>query len=246
MYKDGSYWFSALRTYLECPELYKATHIDKVVPTEASLDMEFGSAMHLGLEKLLKGEDGKLYFDTYWKSIEGQDLKRYRFDWKCLEYNGHVFLDRFARLHQKHFAPKFMEERIFTELKGKKLEGTPDMLGNYRGVPSVVDFKTASTKYEKEMIVCEEQLSFYAALAIKALEYRPEQKVYVVFNKSYKKPSISVLKKELTEYNINSTMDNMMAVIEQIEAKKFYRNTHNCVKGSSVCPNFNRCFGDKK
>lgn len=242
--RDG-YYYSMLRDYLSCPELYVGKHIEKSVKTEPSLDMEFGTALHMGLEYALKGEDGKVFFDSYWETIKDLPLKRFKFDWKCLEYNGHIFLDRFARLHASKFKPVYQEERIYTDLGGKKVEGTPDMLGEYEGVPSIIDFKTTATKYEKEKIICEEQLSFYSALAMKALNYVPRQKVYVVFNKDFKAPSISILKTELTEENISSTVSNMMSVIEQIESKRFYRNTNNCVRGKIVCESFERCWSKK-
>lgn len=245
-YNSKAYWFSKINDSRTCLAYYKAKHIDGVVQESKSLDSEFGTALHLGINEILQGGDGEEIFKLYWDSVEGQDLKRFKFDWRCLKFNGEVFLSRFKRLHAKHFVPHKMEERIFTKYGPHLVEGTPDYLGDYKGIPSIVDFKTASSKYDASKIECEEQLSLYADMAVKELGYEPKQRVYMVFVKDFKEPSIQILKSELTSVVRSSTIDNVVSTIEDLNGRKeFPKNPLSCVRGTRVCPNFERCWRNK-
>ena len=244
MREKGSYWPSAIKDYQTCPRLYQDKHIKGIVPYESGLDAEFGTALHMGIEHMLKGEDGKMYFDTYWQSVKDKPLKKFKFDWRCLEFNGHVFLKKFADRYLPDIKPVFQEERIFATMNGRKLEGTPDVMGEYKGIPSVMDFKTSSVRYSDDMIECEEQMSFYAKLAIANGIYAPQQKVFFNFVKDFKEPSIRTpLIKQLTSEDLSATLDNVMSVIDQIESGKFHKNTQSCVRGPIKCSNFQNCWG---
>lgn len=243
-YNPKAFWYSKINDYRTCPTLYKVKHIDGVKLDSRSLDMEFGTAIHLAVNDILLGNEGVELFDLYWDSIKNEDLPKSRFDWKCLQYNAHKLLPRFARLHAKHFLPHAMEERIFTEFKGHLVEGTPDFLGDYKNIPSIVDFKTAGARYDEKKIIAEDQLSSYAAMAIKKLGYTPKQRVYVVFIKHYTDPSIQILKSPLTDDAILCITNNMTDTIEEIKSRTvFTRNVSNCVRGNMICPNFAGCWG---
>lgn len=245
-YSPKAFWFSKINDYRTCPAYYKAKHVDGISFEEKSLDSEFGTALHLGLNDILNGGTGTEIFDMYWNSVD-PGLRKFKFDHKCLAYNGGVFLERFKRLHAKHFKPFKMEERIFTQFGEHEVEGTPDYLGDYKDIPSVVDFKTSSSKYEAGKILCEEQLSSYSAMALQKLGYEAKQRVYMVFVKDFKEPSIQVLKSELTSAVRSSTIGNVVATIDEIKSRKeFTKNTLSCVRGSLVCPNFQRCWGGAK
>jgi hypothetical protein len=243
-YNPKAYWFSKIQDYDHCPAYFKAKHIENSLPEqEKGLDLEFGTALHLGLNETLQGGDGESLFNMYWDSVN-PELRKFKFDHKCLRYNGNIFLQRFERLHAKHFKPFKMEERIFTQFGPHLIEGTPDALSEYKGVPTVVDFKTSSSKYDPKKILCEGQLSLYAALAEQTGIYSPKQKTYIVFVKDFKEPSIQTLSAPLTKEGIEATKENVVNTIEEIESRKVFRkNTSNCIRGPLVCPNFQACHG---
>jgi len=243
MKDDDYFWYSKLNTYRTCPTLFKAQYVDKTLPMEMGLDTEFGTAVHLGINDMLEGGDGITVFRVYWEGVN-PDLKKFKFDKKCLGFNGEVFLERFERLHLKHFKPHMMEERLYDRVN--KLEGTPDFLGDYKGIKSVVDFKTSSSRYDKRKIVAEEQLSFYGHLA-SLTGYVPTQKVYVVFIKDFKMPSIQILKQELTQDAMNDTIQNVGNEVVNIQSLNNYtKNPQSCVRGPIICPNFQNCWGNIK
>ena len=240
-----SYWHSKLQDFRLCPTYYKHRHVDGDKTVVKSMDLEFGSALHLSLNDILIGNSGTDIFEIYWASVN-EDLPKTRLN-KAELYNvGLEHLRKFKKMHQHHFKPVFMEERLFMKLPAYELEGTPDFVGYYKDVLSIVDFKTAAYRYDKEKILCEEQLSLYTALVIHNLKITPVQKVYVVFIKDPKSPSIQVIKHELTQADIDATMENVRRTIQgisQCESTGFFKDTSSCIRGKIVCPYFKRCWG---
>lgn len=243
-YQDGNYWYSKLSDSRQCLHKYERKHILKEKePGELSSDLEFGTAMHLSINDILLGGDGLAIFSLYWESLQGKELAYGRLDWKQLRSCGEVLLSRFKRLHAKHFKPYQMEERLFATLGPHKFEGTPDFLGSYKDVPSVVDFKTAGYRYDKKKLLCDEQMPLYALLAEKH-GYQAKQIVYVVLIKHPDAPSIQVIKRDLTSTVLSSTLQNVVATCDDLEGRKsFPRNTSSCIRGTIVCPFFEKCWG---
>jgi hypothetical protein len=244
-YRDNAFWFSKLSDARKCPRLYKLKHIDKVtVEAPISADLEFGSAMHVGLHSSLDGGDALTAFNLYWDTLKDTEMARSRLDWDKLRETAEVLLTRFERLHRKHFEPFKMEERIFGKFGPHEIEGTPDYLGLYKGVPSVLDFKTAAYRYDKAKIICDEQMPGYAALAKQAHGYEVEQAVYMVFIKSATDPSIQVITAPLTDSRIQCTIDNVIETCDDLVGRKtFPMNTGSCIIGQTRCPFFSQCHG---
>lgn len=247
-YQKGAFWHSKISDARKCLRYYKLKHIDGLkVEEEKSADLEFGSAMHLGLNGILTGDGGADLFTIYWDSVKDTGLAYGRCDWAQLKEIGEVLLARFERLHAKHFEMFKAEERIFAKIGDFAFEGTPDFLGKYKGVPSVVDFKTAGYRYDKLKIISDEQMRFYAYLAKKHYDYHPQQLVYAVFIKDPKAPSIQVVTSELTDSILCTTIENVTDTCEDlVERRKFPMNTSNCIMGTRVCPYFQSCFGVKE
>lgn len=244
-YGDDSFWFSKLSAHRTCPRLYQLQHIDKIKVESRSLDTEFGTALHLALEALLRGEDGVMVFNTYWEYVD-PNLLRFKYDKKSLGNMGPIFIERFARLHLKHLKVFNSEERLFITEEGHKLEGTPDLIGWYKGTPSVMDFKTSSSKYMKEKIISDDQMPSYAHYAAVEKGFNVEQAVYFVFVKDFKTPSIQILTHQLTTVDIQASISNMVAEIEEIKAKKvFTQNRSSCVRGPIKCSMWDQCHGRK-
>jgi len=243
-YAPGAFWFSKLSDFQHCPKYYELKHVQKIdMPKEMSADLEFGSAMHAGLEELLRGGDGEKLFRMYWNSSNHPDMNYTRCDHPTLMNVGEVLLARFKRLHMKNFEPFKLEERIHANLDGIAFEGTPDCLGSYKGIPSVIDFKTASYRYDKRKIVCDAQMPGYAKLAELAYKYAAKQLVYVVLIKDPKAPSIQIVTHQLTDSALSSTIQNVVDTCRDIQDRKvFPMNTKSCLIGTRVCPMFAKCF----
>src|SRR5690606_27931423 len=150
------------------------------------------------------GEDGEETFSLYWNSYQDADLRYTRFKFDDLNDIGLKLIARFARLHAKHFTPFKMEERLFGKIGEFDIEGTPDFLGDFKGVPSIVDFKTSSKKYHKSRIISDEQMMLYAALSNQCLQYLPKQRIYYVFVKDTT-PSIQTLVEDISLDQIQET-----------------------------------------
>lgn len=246
-YAEGAFWHSKLADAQFCLRKYALKYIQKVeIPEVLSADMEFGQAMHMGLEDILKGGDGQLIFTMYWESRRNGGLEYGRLDHDTLKNIGEVLLARFKRLHAKHYEPLHLEQRIYTNLEEHAFEGTPDFLGKYKGRNAVVDFKTSGYKYDKRRVISDSQMPTYAGLAKKELGFEAEIVVYVVFVKDPKAPSIQVIERELTNESTYDILNNVTEICDDLTSRKtFPMNTGSCIRGTLVCPYFEVCHGKK-
>lgn len=246
-----SYNYSALSTAQKCPQLYKYKYIDKLPESGAeSGDIHFGTAMHVGVESILTGEsDGLFEFDAYWKSVKEKQLKFTRFGYEDLYDQGIRLLTRFKRLYVKKFEVVQMEQTLTGTLEGVGIYGTPDFIGSYEGKPSIVDFKTAKSRYVRERIISSEQLYLYAHLAKQSLNYQAEQVVYFQFIKGTE-PGISVLRYEITPSIYEESLSNIARQLHHWQGVKdtdqFIRNKSSCVMGDISCPFFDKCYPNSR
>lgn len=238
--------FSAMTDYLTCPQYYKLKHLDKVLPHEASLDTECGTALHLGVNDILSGDgDGIEVALMYWDSLKHAELKKFSYDAdqlrRCLE----VWIAKFKKFYAKDFEPHVMEERMYGQIGGHAYQGTADFIGKYKGVPSIVDFKTSSQRYDKRKVITDDQMPGYDKLARDCVGYNAEQKVYLVFVKDRNEPSIQKpIIELLTEHCRSASIERVKAQIEDVAARtSFFKNTRSCIRGSIVCSAFEKCHG---
>lgn len=234
MKKDTSFWYSKIQSYNQCPRKFKLEHIDKTLKTEKSAAMEFGTAMHLGIQACFEGDDPKLLFSTYWNSVDKRLFGHGEASFSELEGVGHTLLDRFVRLHLKHFKPILIEERQFGTIGKHDFEGTPDFYGDYKGIRSIVDFKTAQYPYIKEKAAIADQLMGYAHLLSQNNHELPKQIVYVVFCK--RDVRIQVITFPLTKELLTTIVGNMNQQINRIKADNEYPMALNsCPMYKSAC-----------
>lgn len=229
--------------------LYKYLYIDKLAREEKeSGDLKFGTAIHLGLEVILsKQGNGLDDFNLFWDLEKNKDNQYSRNDWAALKEQGEKLLTRFERLHAKKFKPVAQEQLLKGQFGSIKLFGTPDFIGEYEGVPSVIDFKTAGYRYEEQKLVLSEQLYLYAFLAKQVLGYDVKQLVYKVFIKG-NEPSIQTLKVDLDPLVMIKILDNIHLQALELDQKEkhntFTKNPVNCSGGKCAFPE--RCYGLKK
>ena len=243
---DKPYSYSTITDYLKCPKYFELKHILKEDPGEQDLlAMRFGSALHLGLQDLFEGGDGVGVFKIFWAGEKNHNFKR--LSWQDHEEIGVTLISRFDKLHKKHYRPVMFEERLSFTL-GKlpliNFGGTPDWVGYYKDVPSIVDFKTASYKYDQLKLTVSDQLHLYAHAVKEKGILDAKQIVYVVFLKNVREPSIQVISKEIEQEGIDKAVENLYNICKEIEGRKeFHRNHSNCLAYGRPCDFFERCHG---
>jgi hypothetical protein len=242
-----SFNFSAVTTHRKCAKLFQYVYVDKLKQeTPMSGDMQFGQAIHLGIETYLEGDNGIDAFNTFWDIEKNKGNAYGRFDWAALKDQGNRLLDLFNRRHKGRFEVFQMEQRLYGEYGDIKLEGTPDVVGKFDGVESIIDFKTSGYRYHKDKIRVAEQLYLYAYLAQTKLNYPVKQLVYLPLIKGMT-PSIQTA--QIVKFNQDDcemVLDDLRFECKELLAKQankvFTRNRGSCIVGDNVCPFFNKCF----
>lgn len=241
-----SFRYSGLDTAHRCLYKYKRIYVDKAeFDGLGTGDTHFGTAMHAGLEATLTGSSSEQVFEIYWDSIKDQKLAYSRFGWAPLKSMGLRLLDRFERLHKKNFEPFMLEQQMSGTIGKHTVTGTVDYLGLYKGLPSVLDFKTSNRTYEKEKIIIGEQMPIYYELARQAHKYEAKQLVYFVFVKSEDK--IQTLTLPVKRGWMHDRLTNVRLMCDELATREsFPRNPNSCMMGSFKCPLFNECYGGTK
>lgn len=239
---------SMLSAAYRCGQYFKLLYVDKLKPTKTqkSADLVFGSSVHFAIEEHYEGSNILDAFHMYWDT-EAPNLEYGRYKREELERIAEILLERFVRLHAKNIVIKEQEQRLYTKIDDISLEGTPDVLGEYKGVPSIIDFKTSGYRYPKEKITIDPQMQLYHYLA-KANGFTAEQLVYIVFIKA-KEPSIQVLTSPVNNELIDKTMMNVVKQCKDIEMKLenniWTYNTQSCMIGGRKCDYFEKCWENK-
>lgn len=239
--------YSELSDYYKCPKFYELRYVLKVASDQLpSASLLFGTAMHAALEEYLRGGDGTVTFQAFWEAERGKPITYYNGEtWEGLLDDGQVLLARFQRLHLKHLEPQFLEVKLDGSYQGQPLSGTCDMAGKYKGVDSVIDFKTSAKPYEKDKIRTSEQMYIYNHMLMEAHNFNARQHVYMVFKKSYLSavPSIQVITREVPVSELISVMANVGAVAEEITKRSlFTKNKNSCMMGKYKCEMWSHCY----
>lgn len=241
----NSFSYSMIKAALKCNQYYKLVYIDKLKSDEPeSGDLHFGTAMHGAIEELIQ-VGTYTSFNAYWDSLDAPTIAWGRFGYGELREQAQTLLERFQRLHMRKYKPREQEIRIkYQYLPLLGFEGTPDFVGDVDGVPSVVDFKTAGYRYDKDLIKVSDQLYLYAYLALsKGLPVH--QLVYTVLIKG-KEPSIQTIIEPLNEGKMLAIVENLATIAEEVAMKETFTRNHNqCIVGQYKCNMFKICHKEK-
>jgi CRISPR/Cas system-associated exonuclease Cas4 (RecB family) len=230
--------YSAIQTAYTCYYKYKLQYIDKLEVPEDSGDMAYGTGVHLAMQAHFEGDDPLVAFNIYWDSLKDKPLRYTRDNWESLKTKGDVFITRWLRLHSKYYRPLYVEQRIATTIQGFGIEGTPDFVGYYKDVLSIVDFKTSAQKYDKRKIISNEQMMIYAKMVKDVYDLDVKQLVYSVFVKQ-PEPSIQVITLELTQAKLNDMISNVGLMLKDLSTRtEFPKNRTGC----QYCSFFEKCY----
>lgn len=236
-----SWSYSMYSDAVKCLQYFHYVYVDRLAPPQdiPNGDLIFGSALHSALNASLRGEDGEDVFLVYWDSYKTSKVKYGRYRWDALRSLGKEFIRKYARHGKKSVLLKG-EERLYAEYSGVRLEGTPDFIGTYDGVPCVADFKTSAYNYDKDRARISLQLYLYAYLAIQNGVIAPRRLSFIVFNKSGS--SIQLIHEEYSESLMRIHLDNMTAYCKMLGDEPPKRNPNSCIIGQTKCQYFDVCW----
>lgn len=242
---DRSYNYSALQSAYTCLKKFKLLYVDKIkAPVPESADLHFGTAVHAGAQAFLEGQDGVEVFRAYWESEKDKDRRYGRFDWAALSNQGEGLLAKFERFHLKKFKVFKLEERIYTQIEDVRLEGTPDFVGEFEGVPCILDFKTTGYNYVREKLICNEQMPLYQVMAKQEWGYDAKQLIYFPFVKGDNYKIQRALKLDVNPEHVQATVRNVLAVCRELDKRiEFHENRASCLIGQNKCEYFDLCHG---
>lgn len=224
--------YSMLDSFTKCPANFHKTYILGEKDESKSSALEYGTALHLGIKAILDGDDGVANFTMYWDSLREVNMIFYRYGWQELrDLAVNKFLPNFERLHAKKFTKIVQELTLEMPFLGEHtLQGTPDIVCEYEGLPAVFDWKSSSTEYKRTKLDKNPQLYIYAALSKHNSLTLPMTLGYKVFRKDA--ASIQTLKKELHIENLDAMMKNVeniaKAMLRTIETKEWYHCHETC------------------
>lgn len=239
-----TYRYSTLSDAHKCLRYYELKHILGLDDGgDKSGDMAFGTCMHAAQQDLFEIGNGVDVFRAQWAEQKDKGLVYTRYSHEELAKLGPALIEIFRDEHLKHFQPVYLEKQLTTRLTPTiGYSGTLDFLGQYKGVPSVVDWKTAGYPYDAYKIVVNEQMYGYAHLAKQELAYKAEQVVYGVAVKDLANPRWQFKKAPLTEQILTKKLANILAMCNTLACTKvFYQNPSQCVVGKKICPFYSQC-----
>src|SRR5574343_975105 len=123
--------YSGVQTYAGCQQKYKFQYVDNL-EGDTSIDLEFGTALHAGIEAHFKLGDPIATFNNYMADID-PNLPKARFTQDQLTEMGSIFIERFVRLHAKKYDLKYIEKQMQFDVLGHAFQGTADAIGLYEG-----------------------------------------------------------------------------------------------------------------
>lgn len=247
----SAFSYSKYSTLAQCGQKFKLSYIDGVgTPSAAAL--EFGSAMHAGINTLLISKDvfeAQAVFEAYWRTSHPKcDFTGERYGAEYLESTGHKFLSNFHKRLAKDMTLIVGEERLrglhtMPAERGFAIsdvcEGTPDALVQWQGKNILLDFKTSAYNYDERKTDISLQLNLYAWL-LEENGYKVDALCYLVFNKQTggiqtpyivaydKKKALAMVGEALLTWNRN--------------LGHYEKNPNACFMGKTACPHFDRCW----
>lgn len=257
--------YSTVSDYYRCGAYYKFKHVDGLDDgLGKSLDIAFGSVVHLAIQDLFEGGDGVDIFNVYWNLQRDKGLERSRYGWEELAKLGISLVEIFRDEHMRKFAPwsnpnadeLFLERKMHGKIGRHAFSGTADFIGTFQQtkasepILALVDWKTSAMPYDNYKLLCNEQIYGYVELAKQDLGINLTHGVYGVAVKDTKNPRWQFKVAEITPDKHAAMLANIEQACDKIEADteagKFMKNPGSCIKGKFVCPFFSRCHGGVK
>jgi len=233
---------SRLHRYLHCPEQYRLYYVERLRPRIPDAALIFGQLMHQALSALFRsGEDPVAHFQAAWLEVKSVDLSYgTRESWEGLAFTGRALLAKFLRDELPKLQNVTASEKPFsvtvTSL-GVPLVGVVDLVADFEGKRTVVDFKTAASAYPDFEAPLSDQLSAY-----QLAEPEAEQAALCVLVKT-KDPRVQWHVTEREPTQIGEYLGKAEFVAGAIARGEFYKRPG---RWCGYCDYLPLCLGDDK
>ncbi|GFO82760.1 MAG: hypothetical protein A49_23870 [Methyloceanibacter sp.] len=155
---------SRINRYLTCPEQYRLHYLVGLRPRQPAASLHFGQVVHQALAHYFRtGEDSVKHFLAGWGEAEHLPLAYNKRDtWATLQSTGTKLLQRFGREEAHRISGIEAIEKPFeisiTSL-GLPFVGIIDLVAEFDGERTVIDFKTAAQSYDGFEVALSDQLT---------------------------------------------------------------------------------------
>jgi hypothetical protein len=234
--------YSRINRYLLCPEQYRLYYLENLRLKVPSASLVFGKIIHQALTLLFRsGADPVLHFLEQWRLVQEEELDYgSKESWEKLQTCGEALLKKFIQEELRKLENVRAAERAF-ELNITTLElplvGIIDLVADFQKKPTVVDFKTASTAYQKHEVVLSDQLTAYQLAEPDAC-----QSALCVLVKT-KEPKIEWYLSNRTGNHLVEFLEKAQLVSHEISAGHFYKRPG---KWCSWCDYLPVCLRDEQ
>lgn len=233
--------YSMLNSAHFCLTKAKIQYLDKIPePGLKSPYLIFGTAVHLGIENYLQGEDGLGIFSLFWEGLnkDEYDWKMGRDGYDSLKAIGEELLRKWEKSHLKHYEVMHTELPVKGIINGFTVTGTVDFVGKYKGVLSIGDWKTSQGPYDKRKSLVDSQMWIYAELLRQQYDIQVEQLVYAPFVK-YNAVVQTPIVTQWTARKSKAMLDNATMVMRDLSTRtEWPKNEQNCLR----CNYFPVCY----
>lgn len=240
--------YSSLNCYLQCPLKYAFRYIEQAPIERTGVCFPFGRAFHAVLSmRAFKGpsfkleeayEDFSVYFKGETEVSENLVYKQDETFDSCL-HKGFELLNVAFDNFQDDYAVKRVAEPFSVTVPSlsKPLVGEFDLVVTDGGDEAVVDWKTASSRWQAGKADRELQATAYCYAYRKRHGVLPLFR-YDVYTKT-KQPTVNSLYTSRTEDDLNRFEHLCQQVERCVNAEAFYPNES--IMNCSECPYKNRC-----
>jgi hypothetical protein len=254
--------WSQFSLYMRCPELYRATYIDKEIKRVGNLKMHVGSAVHYAHEKLCENrmagnedltlEETKAAAEKYWhdglEKIPEENITTLSLERSTMLKSTEAYYKFFSK---SEIAPLHVEQNVLWYPEGYPF-GVRMIIDRIDKGGKLVDLKTSgktppkSRKTGKHYIQngmgYDMQLDLYLLGMRNVLNIEPTSASLEVVVKS-KMPKVVRVEHEVNEDRLKSIMDLMANLEEGIQAGNFPKNRLGTFCSSYMCENWEPCTG---
>jgi len=230
---------SMVADYMSCPLCFYYRYIAKIRLPQKQIHLLFGSAIHLGIEHIYDNSD------PYEPFIKAFDINRLNDDEKEMhvEYLGlgqemlknyqseHPLLNELFNLHGGE-SEKYFRRKLINPMTGE--ESSLPYAGKIdRLTTNIIEYKTAGKKWNPDDVPFKVQTLIYNLWFYSEFGYLPDETVYIILLKKYKKvelktktkinQTIQVLTNHCTLNDLASIFDEVELILDKINKGQFER-----------------------
>lgn len=233
---------SRIQRYLTCPEQYRLYYIEDLRPKVESASLVFGAVLHAALARYFRFKDDPV--QAFTEELCGLKQIEVRYSrketWESLGAKGERLLDKFVREEAHKITRVFLIEHAF-ELGLSTLDhpfvGVIDLVAEFEGKRTLVEFKTAASDFEPFEIALLDQMTAYH-LAVPDVE----QAAFCVFLKT-KKPRIVWHVTKRTSEQVVEYAEKAETIASEIRNRIFYKRFGKWCRQCDFLP---LCLGNER